>query len=318
MKRTPSDSRNSGGLEMDGLIRKARSLSATPASDLGQLFRVPSPPTSLRMFLRSGDDFMRAQPHVNLDSHVLLIALHGEAEVVLDDLALRIQPGEALLIFPGERHHYQNPRGAISWLFLNIQIAQEDDWLVLKRSVVALNPPIYALLDSCLEQYLHAFSGRQGWDTGDPAQSLRVWLLLDALRKRAWSESSAPETGSMDLHAGNGHRLVWMAHEYMLTNLHRPITVRTIAAELGVSPTVLQSLFHTHHQSSVGRVLRRLRVNRAARLIRASDTPLKVIASECGFSSPATLSRTFKQSTGFPPATYRRRSSPLGAGRDSS
>jgi AraC family transcriptional regulator len=54
------------------------------------------------------------------------------------------------------------------------------------------------------------------------------------------------------------------------------------------------------HQYVLGR-----RIERAASLLRFSDTPIAAIAIECGFADQSHLTTAFRRRTGVTPAVYR-------------
>ena len=78
-----------------------------------------------------------------------------------------------------------------------------------------------------------------------------------------------------------------------------------VADWVGIHPVHLAREFRKHQGCTVGRYVRKLRVESASRKLMESDSPLALIALEVGFANQAHLCRIFKLVTGISPARYR-------------
>jgi AraC family transcriptional regulator len=63
--------------------------------------------------------------------------------------------------------------------------------------------------------------------------------------------------------------------------------------------------FRQFHHCTVGDYVRRLRVDRAARLLRGTRRPLIDIALDCGLAGAAQFSRSFRAVQGTTPSAWR-------------
>ena len=81
--------------------------------------------------------------------------------------------------------------------------------------------------------------------------------------------------------------------------------VREIAQSLGISPSHLRARFRASCGVSIGRHLRRLRLEQACGLLRLGPQRVSEIAELCGFSSIYSFSRAFRASYGVSPLAYR-------------
>jgi AraC family transcriptional regulator len=86
-----------------------------------------------------------------------------------------------------------------------------------------------------------------------------------------------------------------------------PVTLSEVAATLGVHRGHLARIFRTTYGETLGGRLRRIRAQRAAALIRGTNTPLIEIAAHCGFSHQAHMTRVFRAIFGITPGLYRSR-----------
>lgn len=96
--------------------------------------------------------------------------------------------------------------------------------------------------------------------------------------------------------------LAWMS-----ANLHRPLTVDALAARAGLSPRHFARAFHTEVGTTPARMLERLRVETARRLLKAERANVSAVARTCGFRADETMRRAFLRHVGVPPGAYRDR-----------
>ncbi len=61
------------------------------------------------------------------------------------------------------------------------------------------------------------------------------------------------------------------------------------------------------HGTSPARVVERLRMDEACRLLAENPHPIEVIADQVGYASPFSFSAAFKRVVGEPPSRYRAR-----------
>ena len=86
----------------------------------------------------------------------------------------------------------------------------------------------------------------------------------------------------------------------------RPWTVATLAAEAGLSRAPFARRFTTLLGQPPLSYLTWWRMTTAARLLRESDAPLRIIAQQAGYSSEVALAAAFKRQYGLTPGRYRR------------
>ncbi|HWZ58764.1 MAG TPA: helix-turn-helix domain-containing protein [Gemmatimonadaceae bacterium] len=94
--------------------------------------------------------------------------------------------------------------------------------------------------------------------------------------------------------------------ERMRSDLRAPHDLQSLAEVSGYSRNHFLRMFRAATQCTPHRYLLRLRVERAQALMHDRSRRLGDIAAECGFSSQALLSKTFRQVLGMTPTEYRR------------
>jgi len=85
----------------------------------------------------------------------------------------------------------------------------------------------------------------------------------------------------------------------------RTLTVRQLAAQTGYTADYLSNLFSITTGEHLSAFINRLRVERAAHLLRESTLASKEIAWACGFSSPSYFIRAFRAHFGQAPKAWR-------------
>lgn len=93
---------------------------------------------------------------------------------------------------------------------------------------------------------------------------------------------------------------------YIEVNFCRDVRVEEIAASAHISTRSCQRLFQRFTASSPKQFLISLRLERAQRLLEATDHTIPEICAECGFSDQSYFTKLFRLHVGCPPALYRR------------
>ncbi len=107
------------------------------------------------------------------------------------------------------------------------------------------------------------------------------------------------------------YRLLQGVLERMKADLAADLDLNTLAAESGYSRSHFLRTFRAAMGCSPHQWLTRLRGERAKTMLRENSMSLIDIALDCGFSSHAHFSNTFRQIVGVTPSEYRRTHSPI-------
>jgi AraC family transcriptional regulator len=83
-------------------------------------------------------------------------------------------------------------------------------------------------------------------------------------------------------------------------------TLTNLAAEAGVKPGYLASVFRRYFGCTVGEYVRRERVGLACRQLTDSHCTLAAVALQTGFADQSHFTRIFKRHIGLTPATFRK------------
>jgi len=85
------------------------------------------------------------------------------------------------------------------------------------------------------------------------------------------------------------------------------LSVKDIAARVGVHPVHLARTFRAHMGCSPGDFLQDLRVQRAAMLLKNTNLGAAEIALATGFADQSHFTKQFRRAFTVPPGKYRRR-----------
>jgi AraC family transcriptional regulator len=94
--------------------------------------------------------------------------------------------------------------------------------------------------------------------------------------------------------------------EFVEANLGSPVGLGRVAQVCGIHPVYFARAFRAHTGASLGAYVRKLRLEKAARMLEESDEPIAGIALTLGFADQSHLTRLFRDATGHTPASWRR------------
>jgi len=94
--------------------------------------------------------------------------------------------------------------------------------------------------------------------------------------------------------------------DHLRGNLDRPVKLKELAKVACFSEFHFHRIFSAVSGETLNTFTNRLRLEKAARLLRYSGRSVTDIAFDCGFSSPATFSRAFRCGYGTSPSEFRK------------
>jgi len=221
---------------------------------------------------------------------VLILALRTAVTVCVDDRTIRLDAGEGILVFPFQFHHYIKPvREKLNWLFVTFELVDIESLRPLHFRPFLLTPSVRTLAADLVSAYLERSDAEM--------PILLLALLLGRLRRQKPAPhrnfGQAPEPPMV------------MQVNQLMHNSHEALGIKEIARALGISSSHLRARFRKSCGVSLGRHLRRVRLERACGLLRLSANRVSEIAEQCGFTSIYSFSRAFHGMYGVSPLAYR-------------
>ncbi len=234
---------------------------------------------------------------------VLIIALHTTVSVCVDDQVIRLGAGEGLLVFPFQFHHYlDSGQKDLLWIFITFDLAEAESLKSLRYRPFVFTPAARDLATELIAAY-----EKEGRMSELPA--LLLALLLARLRRQepAVRRKAVPV-------AAPAMGMVMQVNQLAHQRNELP-GIKEIAQALGISQSHLRARFRASCGVSVGKHLRRLRLEKASGLLRLTPNRVSEIAEQCGFNSIYSFSRAFCAAFGQSPMAYRQSVGPYGKSR---
>lgn len=100
--------------------------------------------------------------------------------------------------------------------------------------------------------------------------------------------------------------LAAILEQYMKANLNSKITLASLSEQVHLAPAYLSRYFKEHTGETVSEYLFRIRIERAAELLRTTSYSITEISALCGYSSLGNFQRYFKKLVGISPSEYRK------------
>lgn len=136
----------------------------------------------------------------------------------------------------------------------------------------------------------------------DTALLVARHLVMFAQRPGGQSQFSAQLQAQ-----GVEHPPVQQAQQYVLENLHEPLSVAQLAQRAGMSPRNFARVFTREVGVTPAAYVERVRVDNARGLLERTSWDLTDVAERCGFGSIDTLRRAFARQLHVSPSDYRKR-----------
>jgi AraC-like DNA-binding protein len=250
-------------------------------------------PRNIECFRRvRSQDAMAGGPHLHA-RFVLCLCAEGGASIVVGRELVTLRPGECLLLFPYESHHFHRFESeGIVWAFTGFELDDEQPVEVLRGRAFPCDAGLREDFRRVYESAINGTGG--GWRC-----SAELLALLGALVALA--------AASRDTTDRTGHPLV----RAVLKELRKggmPDGITGLAARVGLSESHLRNRFREATGVSLGRFIMTDRFRRAELLLAREDVRIGEIAETCGFSSLYAFSRAFSNHAGESPTDFRRRS----------
>jgi AraC-like DNA-binding protein len=207
-----------------------------------------------------------------------------------------VSAGDTLLLFPGEWHRYRpSPRTGWSEYWLGFE---GEEAARIMRAFFSRSRPIQP--GAYTAEAIRIFDQLLGWlrhprPGGEQVVASFIPQLLALLR-----------AGSVTAGTGRAREeaLVMAVRTRLLEDPSQRADLPALAAELGVSYSLLRSLFRKHTGHSPRQFENLIRLNRSRDLLAAGQS-VTATAEALGYTSVHYFSRAFKQQFGEPPQQWR-------------
>jgi len=251
-------------------------------------------PTDVLLFLRTTKNKLQQEALQNRSHHrfVLAFNLETEGHVHVDNLALPLKPGQALLILPYQFHHFSLLASTkLKWLFCTFELEPRTFLEPLRNRVVDVGERTQRALEELLEEWHQPPSELQAGQL----QATLLHLLLSFKQDRQQTRADLPPEPE--------DNLLRTVNRLMAEWRGRTVVVADLANALELSESRLRVLFKEAAGIPLGGYIQNYRLNRAMALLHTTELSIADVAEEAGFGSPQAFSRIFKKEIGETPRT---------------
>jgi AraC-like DNA-binding protein len=237
--------------------------------------------------------------------YVLILNLETSGVVMVDNMMLNFRPGQALLIFPYQFHHFLKlEKDTMSWLFITFELNVPETLAMLRNRQVSVGETVWHYVDHLTAAYGAAV--HRGPRDSDRIVLLTAMILneLKGSVRQTVSARSLIKSGADNL------GLLNRVNQYIYEKLDQPLTVAEVAGHVSISESHLRALYRRHAGIGLGACIREMKLCKAIGLIGNSEMNVSQIAFECGYDSLFAFSRAFKRRFGASPIRYRKKTRP--------
>lgn len=235
-------------------------------------------------------------PHMHKELELLLVT-SGEIELTVNSTAHTLTRGDVSLVLPNTIHSYKTINGCDHLVIIfngELLPLHKNIFSLYKSSTDYISPPsipqeVYDNLDKIYNETQQ--ENNQGVIAGYLYVAVSRLLPLLELKKHS------KETGG---------DLIELILGYIQSNYLNPLTLSSIAEELGISPFHLSRVFSGNMGLRLDKYINELRINYANHLLWSTNKPITDIAFECGFDTLRTFNRVYKSILSVTPREYRR------------
>jgi AraC-like DNA-binding protein len=210
-----------------------------------------------------------------------------------------VPAGTALVVLPGVWHRYA-PDPETGWTEQWIELQGSTPDRLLRNGSLGPDNAVVRIeravkLEALMDDIQARLGGAAaGFDPEAASLGLQILsLVIEAQRLRA---PSRPITS-----------FVARAERLLMDSVDKPPAIPGLARELGVAYSYFRREFKRHTGLAPYQYVRRLRLEKARRMIGSSSESLQSISERLGFASPFHLSAAFKKQYGQSPDHWRRR-----------
>jgi transcriptional regulator GlxA family with amidase domain len=132
-------------------------------------------------------------------------------------------------------------------------------------------------------------------------------LVVFLKRPGGQSQFSAPLEAQAAAADGNAPNHFAPLHGWIAEHLAGDLRIEQLAEQAGMSPRTFARIYAARMGVTPARMVERIRIEAARRILEETEMPIKRIASECGFGAEERLRRAFARQVGTTPAEYRAR-----------
>lgn len=241
-----------------------------------------------------------------LNEYQLIYLIRGKGEFKSKSVpqGVKVQAGDAFLLFPGEWHSY-HPDTETGWTEYWIGFNGKFINMLEESGAISRVHPVFhvGIREEILKLYLQAMDVSVSQYSG--FQSILYSIAFHLVSSACYYGNNA------SYNLGDTAQLVQKSR-IMMEQADYKIAPETIAAELGISYSKFRKDFKSYVGISPGRFMLKNRINKACELLTNSNASIKSIALKMEFANENNFYAIFHRMVGMTPMQYRSMTRPSG------
>lgn len=241
----------------------------------------------------------------------ILLSLQDGNTVSVNFNRYALRPNDIMIVYPGDLHSVENVSEE-SFLIIQFPINLITVMNDINRILPILYKTPYCAYDPCSVENDKMILALKKIDvlhkSEHPFSEIDIYSLLlsffSLFGQYCVYRNNAGNPGNA-VAQYKSSRLMAEACLYISQNCAEPLTLDSVARQLGISKSYFSHLFKDYTQMTFIEYLIRERINRAETMLWGPKKKILDIAMECGFSSISSFNRTFKRVKGISPTAFR-------------
>lgn len=246
-------------------------------------------------------------PHGHREGHLIFHVAGPPAQMIVDQTAWPLSPGQAVAISPWQDHFYSpiHATAATTALVLYIRPAWFLEAARRASATLCFGRIGIEVTDHLARLVLGTVQTMLDPDRHDPLLEDRLCALTQFAFDQSWQWTArgtaftGPDLPRRDYRIRKALKLLQL-------KVGETIELDTVAREVGLSRPHFFKLFRSQVGLTPNLFLNALRMERAIDRLTATDEAVSDIGFDLGFSSQASFSRFFIANGVVPPSAYRR------------
>ena len=300
------------------LLQDALNLSAPDDYFSGRTAEDICIPRNLIVFSRKTTQELQRRSFDGYPHHryVLLFNLMTEGTMNLDGIHWRLEPGDAMMVFPYQFHHFIDLADTnLVWLFLTFELELPTAMQAFRHRILKMDKRCHELLARIIDHYKKGQSLLLGSNVNNQELTpfsverynrrltLDSAMLINHLREQVRHEVSETMQGGNI--KGSSNALIRGIQDSLTSNPGTLQSVSDIARALNMSESNLRAVFRQQFNISLGAYIKNFRAHQAIQLMQNSRLSFTDIAFELGFTTFSSFPRFFANTIGESPRQYR-------------
>lgn len=210
-----------------------------------------------------------------------------------------LSPRSAVIVPPGTRYYYTNPRGEYidDWMHF-----QSEDEIFPYKGI--LNTSTFFHVDD--PEFYSIYIRQLLWESSYANPSCRTENIHSLFTVLFNHLLSAYQNKKTALYYNPYRRKLQEMRITMQSTIKKPLSIQELADQLGVSKSYFQHLYKEIFGISFQKDYIQLKISCAKDLLETTKMPVEQILEVCGYSSEVHFYRQFKAITNLTPADYRK------------